>query len=262
MQVLNSYPKTVYWRVFKPDDTSYALGWKEGTIAPGKTLVYREDSFMEMKMEIRSGTNYGAPILTRAGQKFEMSATLVVDKAGELGPAAVTVADGLVTTQRREQVRFVDLLEADSEVTEEVSLKVENAFSSGQSMQRSHEDSKTWTVGGKVGGEIGKNDAKGEAEISAQFQSKISDNLSKSYESQVTSAWAKSTSKKLTFSPKNIHVISTNWDLMVRNATAHYFGKDVPVTIVQDTGSSALKVASYSSLAAMPQDLRKRYQEG
>ena len=259
MQVLNNFPSTVFWRVFKPDDTSYLLGWTEGTIASGATLNWVEDQFTQMKMEIRNGTSYTAPLLSPPGQKFEMDALLEVSADGQLQPPAVTFATGALTQQTSKQVDFVDLLQATTDIERKVTFDISQAFSSGSDIQRAHSDSTTWSVGGKVGGEVGKKDVKGTAEVSASFSKTVSDSLQKQYSSQVTDAWSKSSSDTMSFPAGKISVVSTEWTLNVRNLTATFFGVQVPVTAVEGSSGSKMTFSSYGSVNEMPADLQQRF---
>lgn len=266
MEILNTCEHVVFWRVFKPDDTSYALGWKEGTIAPGKVLNYPEGEFGEIKVEIKNGTRNEAPLMVRAGKKFDKDARLVLTKAPDsaqdnwvLEPAKVTTGPGQVMFQKREQIEFKDLRSADRPVTEEVVLSVDRAFSSGRDMQRVHENSTQWTVGAKIGGEVGKNDVKGTAELSAEFQKKISDTLTKNFSEQVTNAWGQKVSSNYEFTPGKIHAIKTTWTLGVQKATASYFGAEVPITVVLEANGKDFQIVSKATVDELPEDLRAEY---
>jgi hypothetical protein len=259
MKILNSFGKTVFWRVFKRDDTAYLLGWTEGTIQPGHIQDWTEDQFQQVKIEIRNGTNYMAPRLVAPGKLVNMDADLVVTSDGQLIPAEVTTANGKAVQQTRQQVQFVDLLQAVEPVERTLVFSVSKAFSSGKDIQSSFENSETWNVGAEIGGEIGKGDAKGTAKLTAGYSKTISDSLKTQYSQQVNQAWSKEATEKFTFAKGNIHAITTTWTLTVQHATAYYFGVEVPVTIIIDSQNSGLQVISKGSLAELPADLRAQY---
>ena len=55
MRIQNNYGEKVYWRAFKGDDTVYVVGLHQGEIDAGKSDSWRNDSFANIKVEVKTG---------------------------------------------------------------------------------------------------------------------------------------------------------------------------------------------------------------
>lgn len=85
MRITNQYPEKIYWRAFKGEDTSYVIGLREGNIDPSKTGTWVDDSFPEIKVEVKSGNPpFSTKVLAPAGRRFPMTADLMVTETGDL----------------------------------------------------------------------------------------------------------------------------------------------------------------------------------
>ncbi|HLK67927.1 MAG TPA: hypothetical protein VKU19_31055 [Bryobacteraceae bacterium] len=85
MRITNQYKEKVFWRAFKGDDTAYVVGLKEGSIDPGKTDNWVDDSFPEIKLEAKTGQNlFATKVLAPAGRRFKMTDDLMVTASGEI----------------------------------------------------------------------------------------------------------------------------------------------------------------------------------
>ncbi len=260
MEIRNEFNSTVFWRVFKSDDTSYALGWTEGTIKPNEILKWTEGQFLQMKIEIRNGTSYTAPLLVRAGKLIDMDARLVVTKEGALAEAAASVKPGSIEKVQRKEIEFVDQLGTDTEIERDVSFSVDNAFSSGRDQALQQENSEEWSVGAKFGGTIGVPDkASVSSEYSAGYKKSVGKLLSESNKEKVTNVWSKTKTQKIAFPGRKLHAVETVWTLDVQHAEAHYFGITTPVTIITDANNSDIRMVSAASVDALPGALKEEY---
>ena len=85
MRITNQYVEKIFWRTFKADDTVYMVGLREGSVDQGKTGTWVDESFPEIKVEIKAGnTPLAARMLVPPGKKYPMAADLVVTKEGQL----------------------------------------------------------------------------------------------------------------------------------------------------------------------------------
>jgi hypothetical protein len=204
----------VFWRIFKADDTAYAFGLYESLLDPNQTGSWRDDSFPDIKVEVKLNDIFGK-ILARAGGKFKMTDDLVFTKDGNLQVAEPKlVTDRGQETVTRSDIQFIDLRGFDGTVERTVTSRVSTTFSSTATWESSSSHEQAWTVGAKIGGHIGeKNKPGANAEISAQFQDKVVNALRNSYQSTVNSVWEKSVSDKLSFKAGKLYVLETVWSL-------------------------------------------------
>ena len=59
MRITNESNQKVFWRIFKADDTVYVIGLYESLLDSNKTGSWRDDSFPNIKVEVKSGHIFG-----------------------------------------------------------------------------------------------------------------------------------------------------------------------------------------------------------
>lgn len=261
MRIKNNYGEKIYWRAFKGDDTAYVVGLHQDTTDPGKESSWRDDSFPDIKVEVKLGDIvFSSKVLASAGRRFQMTDDLVVSSNGALDVAKVELKKGALVSERRTDIQFFDARNFNEATTREITFAIENAFSASRGFQRSHGHEQTWTVGGKMGGELGEKDvAKVSSEISAQFQDKVVDSLQNSYSEQVSKVWKQSVSDKFTFQPNKIYAIEVTWDVQLEEGVVSYFDEQTSYSVVASAKGSLTTPSAYSSINEMPQHLQEQY---
>jgi len=262
VQISNEHNQEVFWRIFKADDTAYVVGLYESTLQPNKTGSWRDDSFPDIKVEVKSNGIFGE-VLARAGAKFKMTDDLIFTKDRGLQVAEPKLfTDRGHETVKRSDIEFIDLRSFDGTVERTVISRVSTTFSSTAMSEWSSSHEQTWTVGGKIGGHIGeKNKPGANAEISAQFQDKVVNALRNSYQSTVTSVWEKSVSDKLNFKAGKLYVLETVWSLTLDKGTATYLGDRTTYSVVRSADAELLKPSAYDSEQGLPEEYRRKWQQ-
>lgn len=261
MKITNNYRERIFWRVFKGDDTAYLVGLRQGSIEPGKTGGWTDDSFPDIKVEIKLGDIvFSSKVLAWAGPKFSMKDHLVVDAKGTLAVAQVTMTDGPPVTVQKADLQFFDARKFNETTTREITFSIENAFSASEGFQQSHEHSQTWNVGGKLGGEIGKKDeAKASREVSMQFEDKVLDALQKTYAEQITTVWKQSVSDTFTLKPGMIYAIEVIWRVVLQSGFIAYLGERTSYSVVSSAHGTLTTPSAFESVEAMPEKLREKF---
>lgn len=260
MLIKNDYNEKVFWRAFKSSDTSYVFGLKQGSIDPGGTDSWIDDSFPKIKVEVKTGDIvFSKAVLAFAGPIFNMRDELNVDQAGKLVLATVNLTlDQGQKSEKRSHLQFVDLRNFNADVERTMTSRVSQAFSNKESFEHSSGHEQTWTVGGKVGGTIGKKDeASVSSELSMGFSDKVTDALKASSETVVNSVWEQSWSDKLKFSPGKLYAIEVVWTITLDCGTATYLGQKTSYSVVRSAVPNLLKPSGYDS----PEKLPAAYQE-
>ena len=261
MRLRNNFNEKIYWRAFKGDDTAYMFGLHQGAVDPGGTHEWRDDSFPQIKVEIKTGDIvFSKQVLAWAGQKFSMTDDLVVDDKGKLDVAKVNRTEDSPVSVQRTDLQFFDARNFNEATIREITFSIENAFSASEGFQQSHEHSQTWSAGGKVGGEIGKNNkGTGSAEISVQFQDKVVDTLQTTFEKQVTTIWKHSVSDTFTFQPGKIYAIELTWRVMLQEGIVSYFGEETSYSVVASAHGTLTTPSAFKSVEAMPEYLQEQF---
>jgi hypothetical protein len=260
MKIKNQSGNKIFWRVFKGDDTVYVIGLAEGTIDGGGTGSWRDDSFSEVKVEIKDGKSVFDKQLVRAGRKFNMTDDLVFDgsnldiaKINQEGPTTARSAT-------LKDVQFVDTRSFNQKVTREITSALQNALTTTQGLQLSHEHSQTWTAGGKLGGTLGEKDvSQASAEVSAQFQDVVKDFLQKSYTQQVSSVWSKTVKDTFAFDPGFLYAVEVIWSVTLEEGFISYFGEKTSYSVVKTADGSLTRPTKFGSENDMPEDLRTKF---
>ena len=262
MRLRNNYGGKIFWRAFKADDTAYVVGKHQGSIAPEGTDEWRDDSFSKIKVEVKTGDIvFSKQVLAWAGRLFDMADDLVVDGNGKLDTAKVSRAEGNPVVVQRTDVQFFDARKFNEATSREITFSIENAFSTSEGFQQSHEHSQTWSAGGKVGGEIGKkNKGSGGAEISVQFEDKVVDTLQTAYQDQVTTVWKQSVSDTFTFRPGKIYAIEVAWRVKLQEGVVSYFGEATAYSVVASAHGTLTTPSAFESVAEMPKSLREQFE--
>jgi hypothetical protein len=258
MRITNESNQKVFWRIFKADDTVYVIGLYESLLDSNKTGSWRDDSFPNIKVEVKSGHIFG-DMLARAGTKFQMTDDLVFTKDGNLQVAEPKlVTDRGQETVKRSDIQFIDLRGFDGPVERTVTSRMSTTFSSTAMSESSSSHEQSWTVGAKFGGHIGEKGKPGaNAEISVQFVDKVENSLRNSYQSTVTSVWEKSVSDKLSFKAGKLYVVETVWSLTLDKGTAIYFGEKTTYSAVRSADAELLKPSAYDSEEKLPANYRE-----
>lgn len=261
MRIRNNFKEKIYWRAFKGDDTAYVIGLNQGAIDPGHIGKWRDDSFSQIKVEIKTGDIvFSKQVLARAGRRFNMTDDLVVDNNGELDVAIIKRSEGSLVSVQRTNLQFFDARNFNEATIREITFSIENAFSASEGFQQSHEHSQTWSVGGKVGGDIGKkNKGTGGAELSAQFQDRVVDALETTFKKQVTTVWKQSVSDTFTFQPGKIYAIEVTWRVMLQEGDVAYFGEKTSYSVVASAHGTLTTPSAFESVEAMPEHLREQF---
>lgn len=261
MRIRNDFTEKIFWRAFKEDDTHYVFGLHQGSIDPGHTDKWRDDSFSQIKVEIKTGDiMFSKQVLAWAGRKFSMTDDLVVDNNGTLDVAKVIRTEGSPVSAQRTDLQFFDARNFNEATIREITFSIENAFSASEGFQQSHENSQTWSAGGKVGGEIGKkNTGKGSAEISVQFEEKVVNTLQTTFEKQITTIWKQSVSDTFTFKPGKIYAIEVTWRVMLQEGLVSYLGEKTSYSVVASAQGTLTTPSAYKSVEDMPENLREHF---
>ena len=261
MKIKNLSGSKIFWRVFKGDDTVYMIGLADGNIDGGQTGSWRDDSFSEIKVEIKEGgKGVFAKELVRAGRKFNMTDDLVFDgsnldiaKISQEGPTNSRTA-------MLKDVQFVDTRGFNQKVTREITSALQNTLTTSQGLQLSHEHSQTWTAGGKLGGMLGQKDVKNvSGEVSVQFQDAVKDFLGKTYNQQVSSVWSRTVKDTLAFDPAALYAIEVLWSVTLEEGFISYFGEKTSYSVVKTADGSLTRPTRFGSENEMSEDLKKRY---
>jgi hypothetical protein len=262
MRIKNDFKETIYWRAFKGDDTVYIVGLNQGSIAPKGTGEWRDDSFPNIKVEVKTGDIvFSKQVLAPAGRRFGMGDDLVVDSKGKLDTAKVARREITPVIVQRTDLQFFDARNFNEATTREITFSIENAFSASEGFQQSHEHSQTWTAGGKVGGEIGKkNKGSARAEVSVRFEDKVVDALASAYTKQVTTVWKQSVSDTFTFRPGKIYAIEVTWRVQLHEGDVSYFGEKTSYSVVSSAHGTLTTPSAFESVAEMPEKLREQFE--
>src|SRR5580698_279284 len=110
MRIRNEYDEKIYWRTFKPDETTYMVGLKQGSVERGRTDEWRDDSWRTIKVEAKLGDIvFSTKVLVSAGRIFNMTDDLILTKEGRLEVAQVKLSlSGVFDHPTRTDIRFVD----------------------------------------------------------------------------------------------------------------------------------------------------------
>lgn len=268
MRIKNNYSETVHWRAFKGDDTVYTIGLSQGKIEPNTIITWRDDSFPQIKVEVKTGDIvFSDKVLARAGQMFNMVDDLVVNADGTLTVATLEMmgqrnADPIKVTT----ISWIDARNFNSTQSREVVAKLSNAVSLSQGFEQSHEHSQTWSVDATVGGTIGGKSpegikASGNAEISAGFEDKVVDKLQNTYSKQVSSVWENSVKDSYTFEPGFIYGIEVSWIVAMEEGTISYFDERTSYTVVKSAKGSMTATHKFKSVAEMPANLKSDFEQ-
>jgi hypothetical protein len=262
MRILNNFKEKIFWRAFKAGDTMYAFGLREGSIDPGHRDEWRDDSFPQIKLEVKTGSILlPKSVLAQAGRRFNMTDDLIVDGKGRLEVAKVSRKDGQPLTIQRTVVDFFDARAFNATTTRAMTFSVERALASSEGLQESHEHSRTWTVGAKAGGALGtKSTAKNGAEISAEFQDRVVEGLQKTFENQVTTVWKESVTDTFSFLPEKIYAIEITWRVVLDSGLVSYFGETTSYSALASAQGSLTTLSAFDSVEAMPDALRLRFE--
>jgi hypothetical protein len=264
MRIKNEYRETVCWRVFKGDDTIYTVGLAQGRVEPDKSGDWRDDSFDDIKVEIKTGDIvFSKDVLARAGRRFKMVDDLVVSKAGTLDVAQVQfLADRGPQQIKRSDVQFIDTRNFDGPVERTLTSRVSTAFTNTEISESSSSHEQTWTVGGKFGGGIGKKDIGSvNADVSLQFQDKVVNALRTSHQTVVNHVWDKTVVDKMTFAAGKLYVIEYAWTLTLDRGSATYFGEKTSFSVVRSAEPTRLTPAGYDSPEKLPDEYRQEWSE-
>ena len=261
MKIKNLSDQKIYWRAFKGDDTVYVVGLAQGDIDKGQTGSWRDDSFSEIKIEIKYGDivfSSGWPV--RAGRKFNMTDDLVFDGSNldvaKITPEGPTNARSVML----KDVQFVDTRGFNQKVTREITSALQNTLTTSQGLQLSHEHSQTWTAGGKIGGTLGQKNVKSASgEVSVQFQDAVKDYLGKTYSQQVSSVWSKTVKDTFTFDPGFLYAIEVIWSVTLEEGFISYFGEKSSYSVVKSADGNLTRPTKFGSENEMSDDLKKRY---
>lgn len=264
MHIKNNYSEKIYWRAFKGDDTVYTIGLAQGEIDKGKEGSWRDDSFPQIKVEIKTGdTVFSEKVLARAGQTFSITDDLTVDAKGTLSKAEVSMTGARMVSVKKSDYQFFDARHHDSATPRKIKFSIENAFSASEGFEQAHEHSQTWSVEGKVGGSISakKGDVKGSgsAEVSVGFEDKVVDSLQNTYQQRVNSVWGQSVEDTITFQPGKLYAIEMVWAVDVQEGTVSYFGESTSFSVVSSVKGSLTTPTAFNSAEEMPDRLKEKF---
>jgi hypothetical protein len=83
MRLTSQWNGQIFWRIFQPNDTTYAFGLKEGTMRGGVVDIDAQ-GLGQVKLEIKRDGLLGA-FIVRAGQLWSTSDALILSAQGQLG---------------------------------------------------------------------------------------------------------------------------------------------------------------------------------
>lgn len=273
MKIKNQSGGFIFWRAFKGDDTSYMSGVAEGFLGKGETGLWRDDSFSEIKVEIKEGFLPSSnPLLAlgqlaaarqfvRPGRKFKMTDDLVFDGTN-LEVAKITV-EGLTNTRSvtLKDVQFFDARNWNQDSNpREITSTLQNTLTTSQGLQLSHQHAQTWTAGGKLGGTLGNKDEwGGSGEVSLQFKDVVTDYLQNTYTQQVSSVWSKTIKDTINFKRGFLYAVEVIWSVTLEEGFISYFGEKSSYSVVKNADSSLTRPSVFKSEDEMPEDLRIKY---
>jgi hypothetical protein len=262
MRIKNEYDKTIFWRTFKPDDTAYIAGLKQGSVDKGKTEEWREDSYGSFKLEIKLGDIiFSSKVLASAGRIFNMADDLILTRDGKLEIAQVRLIAGRKTDHSiRTEIRFVDRRGHAGDYTQTVTSKLSATTMDSATNESITSHEKTWTAGGQLGGTLGKEDrSHASAQLSVQFEDKVLNSLRSAYEKSLTEMWEKIHEETISFQAGKIHVVKTVLELTSERGTADYFGEQTEFSVVKKAEKSGVTTSSYDSPEKMPDEYIQKW---
>jgi hypothetical protein len=263
MRIKNEYDQTIYWRTFKPDETVYGIGLKQGQVERGKTDEWRDDSWRTVKLEVKLGDIiFSSKVLASAGRIFNMTDDLILTKDGRLEVAQVKLSlSGTFDHSTRTEIRFVDRRGHTGDFTQTVTSKLSATTTDSETNESISSHEQTWTAGGQLGGTLGKEDSShASAQLSAQFEDKVLNSLRSSYETSLSQMWEKTTEDAITFEGGEIHAVKSVWALKSERGTAEYFGERTEFSVLKSADSSAIKTSAYESPEKMPPEYLQKWQ--
>lgn len=250
MRILNKFNGQIFWRAFKGDDTAFMFGLAEGFINKDQIGGWREDSFPNIKIEIKAGDRF----LTRAGQFFEMKDDLIVDGNGRLAKANVSITAVRPVTKRVAIVDFHDNRRSTQAVPITEEILRQHTQTVVEAITNTQEHAQTWTVGGEIGGEL-----KGvEGSVSAEFQDEVKITLEKRYETSIETTWASKATASFQSLPGKITVYEKRWNIQVDEGSAEYMGERVAFTALAGATGQLTILSEFNSVAEMPAHLRSQ----
>jgi len=264
VRIANRTGGTIFWRVFKSDDTVFAVGLMEGSIVKWQIGEWREDAFGKIKIEIKSGTSIFDKTLVKPGKIYNMTDDLIFDGTS-LRVAVATVTkksesdSELVTAYVFRDLRDMD--SGDPAPTETLTFEVIKGNTSEVSSIKSNEITSTWSVGGTVGGTIGKKGAAGNAEVSAEFTQSATDKLEESFSKNVTETWATKAEETRTFKPGYINMVAKVWVFKVEKGTVEYFNEKTAYTTIRGISTHNTIEGHYKTVEEMGFTARAEFEK-
>lgn len=263
MRIRNQFSEKIYWRAFKGDDTAYVVGLNQGSIDPNQVGSWRDDSFSDIKIEVKTGDIvFSKEVLVRAGQKFSMKDDLILTSDRNLIVAAASFENAKDSPPVKiVDVQFVDTRGTNKPMNREVTSTLQNTYTATQALLDTHSHTQTWTAGGKVGGLIGKKDEGNvSGEVSVQFQDAVVDSLQKSYTEQISSVWSKTVKDSFSFDSGFIYAIEVIWLVTQVEGSVSYFGQRTLYTVVKSANGSLTRPTAYKTVEEMPPDIKAKFQ--
>ena len=108
MKIQNDYTSTVFYRVFKADDTVYAVGLEEGLIASGKPKDFINWPEKEFKLELKKDGSLG-PFIMKPGTAFTSDASYTIARDGTFGLTDVRAKVGASRSETEQVLDYVCL---------------------------------------------------------------------------------------------------------------------------------------------------------
>jgi hypothetical protein len=142
MRIQSKTKATIFWRAFNPDDTSYIVGLKEGTISPNQYVDFNHPTKAMLKVEIKLDNIHGLLILS-PGHKMP-------------NDGGIELYDDHITIQKRvyipdlfkgEELPTVSTLESKSNSCASIKAKIE-------SLRERFKEAETLPERIKIGNEI------------------------------------------------------------------------------------------------------------